>query len=282
MTSTSFNVGMSMDRSSSKATSSSSDSESDEDYVPSSKELKDEANEDDAASEDDDNSAADSDEASGSGSAGGVKRRKQKSTRKKKKTKLSEQPDQAEGSDKEEESPKKEPSKNIDDIWKAFKQDVESTQVKIQRKTEPVDRKSEQSESEKPQPPKTKTVSEIFEFAGEAVVVEKEVPIDAPEPEAKPQLLKSLPSTSAPGPRRGGGGLSSVLGQIGKKNKLSILEKTKLDWNSYKKEEGIDEQLKIHNKGKDGFLERQDFLQRTDLRQFEIEKAMRSSSRRNK
>lgn len=77
-------------------------------------------------------------------------------------------------------------------------------------------------------------------------------------------------------------GLSSVLGQIGKKAKLSTLEKTKLDWNSFKKSEGIDEQLTTHNKGKEGYLERQDFFQRTDLRQFEIEKQLRQTKRSNR
>lgn len=77
-------------------------------------------------------------------------------------------------------------------------------------------------------------------------------------------------------------GLSSVLGQIGKKAKLSTLEKTKLDWNSFKKSEGIDEQLTTHNKGKEGYLERQDFFQRTDLRQFEIEKQLRQTKRTNR
>lgn len=55
------------------------------------------------------------------------------------------------------------------------------------------------------------------------------------------------------GPSRGrGGGLSNLLGQLNKKNKLSTLEKSKLDWNTYKKEEGIEEEIVSHNKGKAG------------------------------
>lgn len=80
--------------------------------------------------------------------------------------------------------------------------------------------------------------------------------------------------------RAGLSGISSVLGQIGKKTKISTLEKSKLDWDNYKKQENIEEELNTHNKGKDGYLERQDFLQRADLRQFEIEKQLRNSSRR--
>jgi hypothetical protein len=56
------------------------------------------------------------------------------------------------------------------------------------------------------------------------------------------------------GPSRGrvSGGLSGVLGQLNKTNKLSTLEKSKLDWVTYKKEEGIEEEVESHNKGKSG------------------------------
>lgn len=37
-----------------------------------------------------------------------------------------------------------------------------------------------------------------------------------------------------------------------KKQKLTTLEKTKLDWNSFKASEGIDEELEKHKKSKDG------------------------------
>ncbi|XP_034479148.1 craniofacial development protein 1 [Drosophila innubila] len=78
-----------------------------------------------------------------------------------------------------------------------------------------------------------------------------------------------------------GGGLGSLLNQLGKKKKLSVLEKSQQDWKSFKNDEGIDEELRTHNKGKDGYLERQDFLQRTDVRQFEIEKNLRQTRRQN-
>lgn len=139
---------------------------------------------------------------------------------------------------------------------------------------------------------KKRIVTEIFEFAGEKVEVQKEVKIceekptpskDAKSIESNKCPVKSAAVTLPALNRRsggGGGGLSSVLGQLGKKNKLSVLEKTKLDWNGFKRTEGIDEELQTHNKGRDGYLERQDFLQRTDVRQFEIEKSMRQTNRR--
>lgn len=49
------------------------------------------------------------------------------------------------------------------------------------------------------------------------------------------------------------GGLSGLVGLLdSKKQKLTTLEKTKLDWNAFKSEEGIDEELELHKKSKDG------------------------------
>lgn len=57
-----------------------------------------------------------------------------------------------------------------------------------------------------------------------------------------------------PFPRlKGSSGMSTLLGKIGaKKQKMSTLEKSKLDWESFKEEEGIGEELAIHNRGKEG------------------------------
>ncbi|XP_070854308.1 craniofacial development protein 1 [Drosophila suzukii] len=75
--------------------------------------------------------------------------------------------------------------------------------------------------------------------------------------------------------------IGSLINKPEKKKKLSLLEKSQMDWKNFKKYEGIDEQLRTHNKGKDGYLDRQEFLERTDLRQFEIEKNLRQSRRQN-
>ncbi|SCU83986.1 LAME_0C07668g1_1 [Lachancea meyersii CBS 8951] len=46
------------------------------------------------------------------------------------------------------------------------------------------------------------------------------------------------------------------------KPKLTTLEKSKLDWATYVDKEGINEELTLHNK--DGYLEKQDFLNRVE------------------
>lgn len=132
---------------------------------------------------------------------------------------------------------------------------------------------------------KKRIVKETVEYAGEKIDIVKEVPI---MPSASSSTRSGANKVEIPlknvGKRSfgGGGGLSTLLGQIGKKSKISTLEKTKLDWNTFKRNEGIDEQLQTHNKGKDGYLERQDFLQRTDVRQFQLEKNLRQTKRTNR
>lgn len=144
----------------------------------------------------------------------------------------------------------------------------------------------------KPEPKKESTkklVTEIFDFAGEKVAITKEIKETAPSTaDDKSDSKSSGPSNGIgrrppfSGLKRAGGGIGSVLGQIAKKNKISVLDKTKHDWDSFKRNEGIDEQLQTFNRGRDGYLERQDFLDRTDVRQFELEKSIRLSKRNNR
>ena len=69
------------------------------------------------------------------------------------------------------------------------------------------------------------------------------------------------------------GGLSSVLNTIEKKKKISVLDKTKCDWDNYKSEEDIEEELRGNRHA--GYLDRQEFLQRVDYKQWENEREMR-------
>ena len=51
---------------------------------------------------------------------------------------------------------------------------------------------------------------------------------------------------------------------------MSTVEKTSFDWEKYKTEKGITEDVEKYTK--DGYLTKQDFLNRVDLRQFEMER----------
>ncbi|XP_032675412.1 craniofacial development protein 1 [Odontomachus brunneus] len=187
-----------------------------------------------------------------------------------------------------------EEKKRADSLWADFMKDTAVVSKPKPQNT--INRSKERSPPiEKPKIQEKVKITKVFEFAGEEVKIEKEVPVDSAEARLSLTVAENSiePSESTPpagkGPGRGRGrgvkraglsGISSVLGQIGKKTKISTLEKSKLDWDNYKKQENIEEELNTHNKGKDGYLERQDFLQRADLRQFEIEKQLRNSSRR--
>jgi hypothetical protein len=62
---------------------------------------------------------------------------------------------------------------------------------------------------------------------------------------------------------------------------MGCLDKSKLDWNGFVAEEGIREELSTHNKGKEGYVEKLEFLERADHRQFEQEKAIRDKARKS-
>uniref|UniRef100_A0A8C5MK91 Craniofacial development protein 1 n=1 Tax=Leptobrachium leishanense TaxID=445787 RepID=A0A8C5MK91_9ANUR len=189
--------------------------------------------------------------------------------------------------------------KKEDDLWSSFLSDVgqkskspsprpvtTSSQVTAEKQEEantslpPSTEKSKQKENAKV------TITKVFDFAGEEVRVTKEVDssskeakafiqqqeISPQEPNRKPSVT-SLPTGS--GVKRPGG-MSNVLGKLGsKKQKMSTLEKSKLDWETFKDQEGIGDELAIHNRGKNGYIERKAFLDRVDYRQFELEREIR-------
>ncbi|XP_049989536.1 craniofacial development protein 1-like [Alexandromys fortis] len=189
--------------------------------------------------------------------------------------------------------------KKEDGLWASFLDDAGPTakaapspQVKAAEETEETGSNKllvKADELEKPKESEKVKITKVFDFAGEEVRVTKEV--DAASKEAKSFLKQNekekpqavVPSEAAPALPAGSGikrssGMSSLLGKIGaKKQKMSTLEKSKLDWENFKEEEGIGEELAIHNGGKEGYIERKAFLDRVDHRQFEIERDLRLS-----
>nr|XP_034189712.1 craniofacial development protein 1 isoform X1 [Osmia lignaria]XP_034189722.1 craniofacial development protein 1 isoform X1 [Osmia lignaria]XP_034189732.1 craniofacial development protein 1 isoform X1 [Osmia lignaria] len=203
-----------------------------------------------------------------------------------------EEEDKTESKEKKERTEEEE-KKRADSLWADFMKDTG-----VGSKSKPQDTINKPKEKspplEKPKVEEKVKITKVFEFAGEEVKVEKEVPIDSAEARltlSSAENSEKSGNTASPAgkgsgrgkgfKRAGLGGISSVLTQIGKKAKISTLEKSKLDWDNYKKEENLEEEITTHNKGKDGYLERQDFLQRADLRQFEIEKQLRNTNRRS-
>ncbi|KAJ7312119.1 hypothetical protein JRQ81_006460 [Phrynocephalus forsythii] len=180
--------------------------------------------------------------------------------------------------------------KKEDALWASFLSDVGQ-----KAKAAPVnpvpcvqkDKPAEEKSSSKPQeamkePEKTKWPS-LKCLTSLVKRVTKEV--DAASKEA--QLFLKQQEEKAVGPAchptvsgvKRPSGLNSLLGKIGsKKPKMSTLEKSKLDWENFKEQEGISEELAVHNRGKQGYLERKAFLERVDHRQFELERDIRLSN----
>jgi hypothetical protein len=72
--------------------------------------------------------------------------------------------------------------------------------------------------------------------------------------------------------------LDEVLASLDGPKKVSTMEKTSIDWDRFKEKEGIEDELA--HQTKDGYIEKQEFLQRLDLKRFEIEKAERDRVRK--
>ncbi|KAK2841778.1 hypothetical protein Q5P01_011978 [Channa striata] len=191
--------------------------------------------------------------------------------------------------------------KKSDDLWASFLSDVGSRPKHSTAPPTSSTQKADSSvsdvapmrtEAEASEPVKV-TITKVFDFAGEEVRVNKEVSADSreaknylknqnteqdTEEDQQKSSLAGQPPLPGPSSKRSAG-MSSILSRIGgKKQKMSTLEKSKMDWDAFKSEEGITEELAIHNRGRHGYVERKNFLERVDHRQFELEKAVRLSN----
>lgn len=241
-----------------------SESSDDEDYKP--------ENEENCAGSEDDSDVPED----GSDSSEGEKSKRKstgKKPRKKRRKKASTKED-SDGDDNEKSLTAEEEKRRSDQLWADFLSDVDPPPAKaeVTRKSptpkisKPKSSEESKTAEERQKEQKLPIVEEIFNFAGEEV----KVPVKNAQKPAKRPAVPAVGRSS---------GVSSILGSLGKKPKISTLEKTKLDWNRFKESEGINEELERFNKGKDGYLERQDFLERTDYRQFDLERDMRQKKR---
>ncbi|XP_054154260.1 craniofacial development protein 1-like [Oppia nitens] len=159
-----------------------------------------------------------------------------------------------------------------DSIWEEFCKDLPKSDA-TNEPSNSLNKKSEISTTMTKQ-----TVTKTYDFAGQEVKVTEEVEVKSiPNSSTNSKSEQTDNNTNVRGIKRTAG-LGSLVDQL-KKSKMSVLQKTFHDWDSFKKNEGIEEELKKHNKSKDTFVDRQAFLQRSDLRQFEIEKQIREKQR---
>ncbi|CAI0626434.1 unnamed protein product [Linum tenue] len=107
-------------------------------------------------------------------------------------------------------------------------------------------------------------IMEVRDFAGRDIEVKKLVDAESKEAAEKG---KAAAAPSA---------VDAVLEQIKKKQKLSVLDKTKKDWGEFKEEnKGLEDELETYKKSSNQYLDKVSFLQRTDYREFERERDAR-------
>ncbi|KAI9802155.1 MAG: swr complex subunit [Piccolia ochrophora] len=126
------------------------------------------------------------------------------------------------------------------------------------------------------------TIKRAYDFAGETITEEKQVPKSSAEarlflesqqqasPSPKPALRrpKKRVSMFEPNPSGTVKGLANN-SHTNKGPKLNTIEKSKLDWAGFVDREGIKDELDVHSRAKEGYLNRMDFLGRVEANQEE-------------
>ncbi|KAL5467016.1 hypothetical protein EMCRGX_G031183 [Ephydatia muelleri] len=193
-----------------------------------------------------------------------------------------------EGGVSEKEDPVLEPGEEkqrIEDLWNSFKQEAHHGQSDRSCKARcwfvGMLLTKQGAEPRKDEGNKTVAIQKTYDFAGEEVIVVEKVAADSKEAkkflgeplgsEAVATSTATKPAATVGAKRKGGVG--SVLEMLNKKPKMSTLEKSKLDWMKYRQQEGLEEQLEQNKK--DGYLERQDFLKRSEMKQYELERELK-------
>lgn len=161
---------------------------------------------------------------------------------------------------------------NVKDIWDGFQKEVQELESQKRQK------------ALQPDQVQQKTRVKRYEFAGETITVQESYSFREKEllksfekiERAQKNSFKHEKSWEPPKRRIE---LPDVLNQL-KKSKLSTLTKTKHDWDEYKKDKDIVEELEAHQKSKHSYVEKQAFLERTDHRQYQQEKKVREHQRK--
>ncbi|CAN7938040.1 unnamed protein product [Ixodes hexagonus] len=270
----------------------SSESEDDDDYVPSAEE-----SEGDLSDAGNDDADSDVEDGTAKKTKKGGKTRGSVSKKRRGGMKFDQQETDREASPQPSAKATEEPTElsceekqKADLLWADFLKDVGPLPKKGSPQAQTPAATSSPTPTPKPEPAtatpsveKKVKITKVMNFAGETVLVDKEVDADSKEAQchAKDSASPSSGSATAllPGTKRPAGAKSVLNQLLNKKQKLSVLEKSRLDWERHKREKGIEEEIQTHNRGKDGYLEKQAFLQRADLRQFEIEKDLRAKAR---
>ena len=112
------------------------------------------------------------------------------------------------------------------------------------------------------------TVTKVVKFANKVTEVTHTVEAGTEAARSRGEKTSTTKRVSA---------LDTIIDGLKGPTTVSTVEKTSFDWEKYKTEKGITEDVEKYTK--DGYLTKQDFLNRVDLRQFEMEKKERELQR---
>lgn len=119
----------------------------------------------------------------------------------------------------------------------------------------------------------TVTVTEQRRFAGQTITVNKEVAKDSKEAQ------KAAAEAEAAAAAKKQAGLDAVLASLQQAKKVTVLDKSRADWKDFKKtDDTIEEELEMHKRSGDQYLDKQAFLKEAELREYEKERDRRLAS----
>tara|TARA_B110000208_G_C11414139_1_gene300878 strand:- start:26 stop:538 length:513 start_codon:yes stop_codon:yes gene_type:complete len=123
---------------------------------------------------------------------------------------------------------------------------------------------------------KTLTVKETVRFGNDITEIERIVPIGQSSSSSSSLSSSSSSSSSAAAPKSA---LDTLTAALDGPSKVSTMQKTSMEWDTFKSKQGISDELEKYTQN--GYLTKQEFLGRVDLRKFEQEKAQREKLRRH-
>jgi hypothetical protein len=113
----------------------------------------------------------------------------------------------------------------------------------------------------------TVTINETRRFAGQSITMERQVNADSKE------AAKAMESAKKKA------GLDAVLESLAQAKKVTVLDKSQSDWKKFKKtDDALEAELEAHKRSGATYLERQEFLGKVELAEYERERDQRLAS----
>lgn len=117
------------------------------------------------------------------------------------------------------------------------------------------------------------TVTENRRFAGKTITMQRQVEASSKAAGAHGEEAGSDAAA------RKKAGLDAVLESLAQAKKITVLDKSRSDWKHFKKaDEAVEEELEAHKRSGTTYLEKQEFLGRAELAEYERERDQRLAS----